>query len=265
MPYKVITVHVEESPCLGACLEIGCQLAFREGAHLIGMAVDSADGAEQPLTQQRKRERLFGCFEESVSRLAVASSAHHVVQGDAATEISQHGLCSDLIILGKEGSSNPDTRIDFLQYVIHNCGGPVVVVPAQASGQSRHETGERILIAWNGGMPAARAVRSALPMLRHAREVDVAHLRSPSLPDRIKRDSMPELLAYLARHGIHADALHHDGEEQPGLQLLQLAATLSSDMVVMGCVAHPRYPGVRLGGTTGAMLKSATIPVFMAA
>lgn len=262
MAYKVIMVHVEDSPCLDTCVEIGSKLALRESAHLTGFGVAAPQQSGQ-MSSGRSMVNAFDRFDQITSRFAVASSAHQLATGDPAIEISQHGLCCDLLILAKDGSVEHAARIDFLQYVILNCGGPVMVVPAQGHVQEQREVGEHILIAWNGGMAAARAVRSALPMLRHAREVQVAHFHSHSSSETMRQDSLSELLAYLVRHGIHAEVLDRDTEGRPGQEILHLASGLENDMIVMGCVAHPRYPGVRLGGATSEVLQSATIPVLM--
>lgn len=49
----------------------------------------------------------------------------------------------------------------------------------------------------------------------------------------------------------------------PGAHCLSLAADLTSDLIVMGCVAHPRSRSTLVGGTTRVVLEAATVPVLM--
>lgn len=219
---------------------------------------------------QRESE-AFDEFERIVREAGVSSFEKRLVEDDTANGISVQGLYCDLIVLGRGAaatsatSATPATpataNADFLQYVVLNSGCPVLIVPESA--QMKYPA-ERVLIAWNASKAAAHAVRSALPLLKRARMVEIAMINPGAKPEVHGEEPGADVGVYLARHGVTVEVVRQTVDTAPGRALLSLAAHQSSDLLVMGCVAHPRYPGVLLGGASRNVLDSATIPVLMA-
>ena len=127
--------------------------------------------------------------------------------------------------------------------------------------------GTNVVIAWDGGREASRAVADALPILVRARKVTIACL-DPSASargaDTVARD---RLLAYLRRHGVAARVESDNLDEADigiGDWLLSRVADLSGDLIVMGGYGHSRWREQVLGGATRALLAEMTVPVLMA-
>jgi nucleotide-binding universal stress UspA family protein len=213
---------------------------------------------------RRHANQALERFEEEARQAGVASFERRLIEGDAASGLSRQGPCCDLMILGQGGAGAfpPGADADLLQYVVLNCGCPVLIVP---DGGPFRIPGRRALVAWNGSAPAAHALRSALPLLMRTEGVDVAMVNPGDMKTGpYGAEPGTDIALYLARHGIAAAIVQENVNADAGHALLSLAAGRSADWMVMGCVAHPRYPGVLLGGATRVVLSEAAIPVLMA-
>jgi nucleotide-binding universal stress UspA family protein len=142
--------------------------------------------------------------------------------------------------------------------VMLNVPRPVLMVPY--TGEYTRIDGN-VLIAWNGSMEAARAVGHALPLLRQAARVVVAHFDAGEQAELAAQP--PELLAWLARHDVVAELREQRTGNDTGAALLSLAAEQQSNLIVMGGYGHTRFRELMLGGMTRTMLEKMTRPVLM--
>jgi nucleotide-binding universal stress UspA family protein len=73
------------------------------------------------------------------------------------------------------------------------------------------------------------------------------------------------VVAHLDQHGIRAISSKRMVEtETVARALLDHAARTQADLLVMGGYGHPRLREMMLGGTTRAVLRAMTRPIFMA-
>ena len=165
----------------------------------------------------------------------------------------------DLSIVGQ---ANPDVvgpQELIIEAALFQSGRPVVVVPyIQKTGLTLN----RVLVCWDGGRQAARAIADALPFLHRAKAVEVVVVATKPL----KSDDSPG--ADIARH-----LAHHDlnvclkrlvtGGTDVANTILSYAADVSADFVVMGGYGHSRLREFILGGATRGVLSSMTIPTLM--
>ncbi|MGB7478902.1 MAG: universal stress protein [Burkholderiaceae bacterium] len=259
MSYKTILVHVDESPHVDRRIEVAAAIAHDMGGHLIGAAAGG-------IAQGGDTHSILGRFSALARKLAVRSFETRLIEEDAATAISRSSVLCDLVVLG-QGEADGELRsapADFIQYVVLNCACPVLVVP---DGTELAMPYRRVLIGWDGRAAAGRALRAALPLLAGAATVEVAEIGP--LQQVVNGEALrnAELHAYMERHGIPIRVVHETAESEGGRELLTLAGRLASDLVVMGCVAHPQYAGpagVKLGGATRAMLENMPTAVLMA-
>jgi len=183
--------------------------------------------------------------------------------GDPASVVNEHSRYADLIVLGQydEDQTN-DTTPDFIGRVIMGSGRPVLVVPYAGEFPT---IGERPMIAWNASREAARAVSSALPLLRRAKEVQVTTFNARG--GRGGHGDVPgaDIAAYLARHGVNANVSGSTSKEVDiGNQILSRADDFQSDLIVMGGYGHSRAFEFVMGGSTRTLLESMTVPVLFA-
>ena len=123
---------------------------------------------------------------------------------------------------------------------------------------------ERVLIAWNDGDEALRAVRAALPLLRTAGSADIAIIDPPRTASG-RPEPGGALASYLARHGIAAE-VSILARTEPDIAdiLIRRAREIGAGLIVMGAYGHTRLREAIIGGATRHMLERARLPVLMA-
>jgi nucleotide-binding universal stress UspA family protein len=199
----------------------------------------------------------------------VAATAHQArstefraSRRDALGAVQLNARYADLVIAGQpepDGGSGVDAT--FAEDLVMGAGRPVLFVPYAGRFP---EVGRRVLIAWNAGREAARAVTDALPLLTRAGTVQVVAF------DPLKGDAdhgdLPgaDIALVLARHGVKVSvAQQHSDEVDVGNQILSRAADMQSDLIVMGAYGHSRLREMVLGGVTRTLLDTMTVPVLM--
>jgi nucleotide-binding universal stress UspA family protein len=298
MSYKTVLVHIDEDARTRERIRVAAGLALLAGSdgHLVAAAMTGvsrtlydkapATANDQNLAlhlnflRERARRALDG-VEQQARSLGIRSYAQSVADDEAGGGVSLQALYADLVVIGQFDPKQPSSSVmsDFPAYVVMNSGRPVVIVPH--AGSTEIPTGaaadqayapRNILISWNAGKEAGRAVSGALPLLRQAANVHVA-MFDPD-PARLSAGEQPggELIRYLARHGVRASVTvshteRHLGFKRPGdvgEALLGLAGSLRCDLLVMGAYGHSRFRETILGGVTRTVLETMTIPVLMA-
>jgi nucleotide-binding universal stress UspA family protein len=117
-----------------------------------------------------------------------------------------------------------------------------------------------VLLAWNASPQAARAVACALPFLQSAARVVIMSVGNGPEP----APSAGELAGALAWHGIEAQARHvEQGSRRVRDILLDEAAAMAADLLIIGAYSHSRMRQVVFGGVTEHMLDHAELPVLM--
>jgi nucleotide-binding universal stress UspA family protein len=280
MSYKTILVHVNESRHAVKRINIAADIARAEGAHLVGVAAtampaefylagvmgEGSAGLEVYLEFLRERaDSALAEFDRIAKKAQLESVEKRIAVDEAGAGISLQARYSDLVVIGQTDpdESLPGLRSDLPEYVVMNSGRPVLVLPYAGHFEN---IGKRAVIAWDASVEATRAVTAAIPMLRRAQTVQLV-VFNPKAGSR-PHNGQPEadIANYLARHGISIDVLQEKTASgmDVGNALLSHAADFGADLMVMGGYGHSRFREVLLGGVTNTVLKSMTIPTFMA-
>lgn len=181
--------------------------------------------------------------------------------GPAMQKAVASGRLADLVLAAQYDPENPAAAY-FPEDLVMGSGRPVILVP---SAGTFGEIGSRVLIAWNGGREAARALFDALVLFQPDAAIDI--LTAENGPrGEVAAITAPEALAdALARHGFKAAITHSRGGELPvGEDILSRAADFSADLIVMGGYGHTRLRETVFGGATRTILEHMTVPVLMA-
>ena len=122
--------------------------------------------------------------------------------GDVGTEVSRLARYFDTTVLQQPDPAGTETA-DLIEAVLFGSGRPVLIVPSH-QGPSQLK---RILIAWDEGRPAARAVADALPLLATAEQVEVVTVA----------DSRPRPKPAQQSLGASSGSARHRGsDDKPG-------------------------------------------------
>ena len=175
--------------------------------------------------------------------------------GDVGGEVSRLARYFDATVLQQPDPAGTESA-ELIEAVLFGSGQPVIVVPS-SQGPSQLRT---VLVAWDEGRPAARAVADALPLLAMTERVEVVTVGTHGRD----RDSL-QLMRHLARHDIEARMTNLARDQKSVARtLLSHAVDVQADLIVMGGYGHSRLREIVLGGTTRRILQAMTVPVLMA-
>jgi nucleotide-binding universal stress UspA family protein len=280
MALKDMLVHLDGTRQAAARLDCAAALAARHGSHLVGLhtvefhlpsgITADAGGAALGMLMRKLREDAAAeaeqqrhLFEERIRRDGL-SGEWRAVQGQAAATVALHARYADLAMLGQPDPDSAGAMLatEVLEAVLFTSGRPVLMVPYAGHFGA---PGQRVLIGWNAGKEAARAVADALPLLVGAEQVTVVAI-NPRLGIGGHGDvPAADIALHLARHGVVATAQHAmSGSVTEADTLLNMAADLDVDLLVMGAYGHSRLREMVFGGVTRGILARMTVPVLMA-
>lgn len=274
--YKTILVHVDAGKTAPARLDIAVELANTFGAHLACLYAvkteplpSAAVEARDILLEAQRRSRAEHAqaarrsYDECLRRAGFDKAEWRASAADPLEAMGLHARYADLVVIGQQNPDSPgDVEKDFERALPITAGRPVLVVPYAFE---RRPVGRRVLVAWNAGREAARAVSDALPLLQRASHVDVVAFEPARSGAAHGAEPGADIALYLARHGVKVTVSRVDAPDlDVGNQLLSRAFDLSADLIVMGAWGHSRLRELILGGVTRTLLESMTVPVLMA-
>ncbi|WP_417724712.1 universal stress protein [Salipiger sp.] len=278
MGYKTILAVVTDASLIKTTIDHAGAVADGCGAHLdvLCFGVDRTQsgyyyaGANAMILQEtlsratEEGEALAAsaraALEQRDTRWSLESGVAQLV--DIGRHVAGRARFSDLVVLPKPYGKDRGVELEpVVEGALFEGQAPVMTVPQAVMPTA---TPSRVVIGWNEGAEALRAVRAAMPMLIGAEKVHVVVIDPPQHgPNRSDPGGM--LSQYLARHGVKAeiDVLSRTMPRVSDV-LCRHAQDVDADMIVMGAYGHSRFREAILGGATRNMLEQAVIPVFMA-
>ena len=231
----------------------------------VGMIDDMTRIAEEECSSRQTRARAN--FDECLIKYLtqetdIPSAAGNTVcwtetRGREDEVVAKLGRLADVIIVPRPNVESAVGHTLTLNAALFETGRPVLVVPPKGA----REIGKKVVVSWNGSAQSARAVSSALPILRNADEVNVFTIES-------KRTTVETSLGvseYMAYHGVSCLVHKLSGNgSSAGELLLKEADFVGADMIVMGAYTHSRMRQLILGGVTRHVLEHSDIPLLMA-
>jgi len=147
----------------------------------------------------------------------------------------------------------------YAEAIIFGSGLPTMVLP---EARKRLEFAlNHVIVAWDFGRPAARAVADSLPLLEKAKRVFVLTVTNEKAIDT--KRSGAELAKHLARHGVEVTLDVVDaGGRSIGEAIESHVASRNGDLLVMGAYGHSRLREFIIGGATRSMLARPPVPIF---
>lgn len=289
MNYRSILVHLDESESARTRLDVALRVAKRHGAHLSALfapAVPEHDAAyafildaeywsqcrrEHETCRRALEHHFFSRLAEMELKGTWRTAAH------AQHELLTRARFADLIVLGQSNPADVDASLSnrFQARVVLSAGRPVLFVPfvppvsSPASGGFPH-VGEHVMVAWDAGQSATRALYDALPFMRLAQRTELVtftptHQGGALVHQNEDRIPGADIGLVLARHGLQVQVteLHPPPTVPVGDALLARAGKTGCDLIVMGAYGHARWKELILGGVTQTVLGAMQIPVLM--
>lgn len=267
---RSILVHADHSPCTETRLQTALALARRTKGHVTChintpfnrfIAMDPFGGAYISAEALTKAATDDAALED---RLAAQLGREDVPwtietsQDDLVDALSAGARLSDLVIISADPAQAKQRRapVALVGALALSTRTPLMVIPSHAP-QVAHDA--PVMIAWDGGIEAANALKASLGLLTQ-RPVHVVTIAE-------KGDAFPstEAVNYLSRHDVHAELHSIDRGGQSIEEALEKAALdLNAGLVVMGAYGHSRLRETLFGGVTRYFIDSARLPLLLA-
>ncbi len=289
MSFKKIFAPIQSGDTAEAGLKAAIALAWRHKAHIDALHVrqrpnapasgyypvgvifvdDDLAGLKEAMEEEAARlKEIFTRVMKSEGVEVLAAGAHRDDAGATASWRDKQGILpfdlsaaarvSDVIVFGRSDKELAYPDASLIEEAVFQSGRPVVIAPIG----KLERTPRRILVAWNGGREAARALAAAMPIFE---ETDAALVLSiGALPSDLEG---PEAASELLRlHGVVTEAKRRTPASGVSVEddLLAAAREWRADLIVMGAYSHSRWRELVLGGFTRRLLKQAEFPLFLA-
>lgn len=274
MPYKTVLVHLDATERCAKRVAIALQIAKENGGRLHGCFAQTDPSASMIDPLHRAGDRLKGAFEEVSAKVAAAAR-------DAGVEVTfsmsplitasniihyfvRAARHADIAVIGQYDRDTARGVVpeDMAEQVVLNAGRPVLVIPYAGEFPRWNE---HVMVAWNAGREAARAMADSLSLLASASKVSVMVVRGKGDSDADSPGYKDEdVQHFLAAHGIAAD-LRSAVANEIGIvdMLLNRVSDEGAGMLVMGAHGHYGFPHILRGGVTREMLRHMTVPVLL--
>lgn len=272
-----ILVSLQSHPGDGAALDAAAALAAANDAQVIVLATVACPvpmATEWGLAAMPLGQADFDRLRDDVAQ-AAAAARQRVERAGAACEVrvvqtlaswpaevaALHGRHADLCVIGGPAEASSDSRFPLLfSALLMHTGRPVLMVPVRAR---LLVPPRRVVLAWQPRREASRAIHDALPLLPRDARVDVLCVDPEGGELQHGQQPGADIALHLARHGLQVSVLAKASQGRSvGAVIIDHAAQVRADLVVMGGYGHARWREQLLGGATRSVLEQATMPVL---
>lgn len=214
-------------------------------------------------TLEEEREAVKTLFHEAIDGAGIRAQWRSPT-GDAHEALAMHARYADLLVM-----SQTDTRENtgsvlpsHTEAVIMSAGRPVLMVPY--AGEPAAQLGKRVLVCWDGGRRAARALSDARPMLTEAKEIVVLSIDADPAIHQLYGIHSGDMKAYLTSQGLvePVEVNKRRLDADVGSIILNTASDYGCDLIVMGAYSRNRVREWAFGGTSKSILQSMTVPIL---
>jgi nucleotide-binding universal stress UspA family protein len=267
MSYAALMVHLGGERGWSKRVRLAADLANRFHSTLIGtagwlpMPAYALDGtAVSDETIDNERNSITALLAEMEEKFRAAAKHVDRVEWRGTLDyprdlVPREARAADLLIIGRERvpgdpyfSLNPGIAI-------LRAGRPVLVVPDQIDSL----TLRRVVVAWKDTREARRAVRDALPFLRHAAEVIIVAVCEEGTEAQSQKQ-IDDVATYLARHKVVVgEKIFLRAEQSIANELLRVTNDENADLIVAGGYGHSRLGEWMFGGVTRDLLANSQV------
>lgn len=275
MDVKTILVHLADDEECERRLKVALKLAQIHNAHVTALFITkplampaavagraaSSVFLESAYEASRARARRLSTEFKDMADRANVDHTWIVEDGEHLGHLRYHAHVSDLVVVSQINQAlnfEDHFRVRLAEELVMDIGAPVLIVPRnfEAALDPKH-----VLVCWKMTYESVRAVRGSLAFLKRAELVTVLSI------DESEESmlSATEVVSYLQRHGVTADAeLVPSSDRSVADTLIEQAEQRRAQMMVMGAYGHSRMRELLFGGVTREMFQKMRLPVIMA-
>ena len=217
------------------------------------------------LTQEIRGEaqQLLRRFLDEVEAAGARHTDDHVAEADVVRAIADDMKTHDLLVVGDVAHfyyADPTRRTRILADLVQLGASAILVVEAD------YRPIRRVLVAYDGGLPAARALQKVVHLSPFGTDLDVELLHVRDGGEEAARQSEQHLRgakAYLEAYGyrdVRATSVE-DGAVRE--RLLRHAAETDADLLVAGAYSASGLKKLFFGSTATGLIEDSALPLFL--
>jgi nucleotide-binding universal stress UspA family protein len=275
---KDIIVHLEHQAARDPARDFAISVAETFDAHVAGIAF-----AYEPEYPAYAMASIPGDILTQLTTVSEESAAAAIERFEAAAKRSMVSVEQRLLrVRGVQApallsriarrfdlsvflQSDPDSDVDnddLIETTLFQSGRPILIVPyIQKQGLKL----DHVVCCWDGSDTAARAINDALPLLTRAKAVDLLIILNEKTSFEGNEIRGVDIGRHLARHDVKVKVATVPASDiDVANAILSYVADNAGTLIVMGGYGHTRLREIILGGATREILRSMTVPVFMA-
>ena len=186
----------------------------------------------------------------------------YCLRGVVAEEIARRASYADVSLLGPGLLKDDFLRDRVVDGALFQSPAPVLLAPKDKQVELAPKT---VLVAWNAGLQAGKALRQSLEMLLGAESVHVVLVDPQATPYAMGQEPGADIATFLSRHGVKTTVdVIASGGHQVDEALRQHALDINADIIVMGAYGHSKLREWIFGGTTRSIIANPGFPVLLA-
>ena len=273
MTYATVMVSLALDESNEARLEAAGQIAERFDSGIVGIAAaqfspplyfTSGEQAQNLIDQGQALIKKRMSELEVQFREATKNRAKYVEWRCAidfpARYILQEARCADIIVSGGQSNALSDPfALASPKDLVMQAGRPLLIAPDNVSWLDLRS----VLMAWKDTPEARRAIAYSLPMLRKAKEVNVAEIVEAGDSRSAAVSRVRDVVTWLSRHGVSASEVVPENGGDVIAQLDAIAANVGAGVVVAGAYGHSRFRELILGGMTQHLMTQSSRCVLL--
>ncbi|MEX0970370.1 MAG: universal stress protein [Paracoccaceae bacterium] len=273
MSYQNILAAYSATVASDAALALAFELAKKSGAHVTGLLAHGLPASFynyathlphaavlDSLTEADKarREEVRDAFFAKAGNFPADRLHYLEMRGEPDLRLIEAARAYDLTVMGPADSTSEFPHMEgHPDVVAREAGRPVLLAPVEPDAMALNG---HVLIAWDGGNAAARAVADALPLIKDASTVSVLSVGA----SEDQAQAVNRFITHLERHGKRPKLISKPkARGRIGDFILTTAAEISAGMVVMGAYEHSKFAEDLFGGVTNRVMAKANIPILM--
>ena len=176
--------------------------------------------------------------------------------GTGTGGVAEYARLFDLSIIARPDDEVAVEWKSTIEALLFESGRPILLVGDEVPSVM----GDRVVVAWNGSVEAARSVVMSEALLPNSSEVVVVTVAGATVPG----PSGKQLVAQMCARNINARAETIErGGTTVGGALLDYAEDFDADLLVKSAFTQSRFRQWVFGGATKEIIATATIPVLM--
>ncbi len=176
--------------------------------------------------------------------------------GTGTGGVAEYARLFDLSIIARPDDEVAVEWKSTIEALLFESGRPILLVGDEVPSV----VGDRVVVAWNGSVEAARSVAMSEALLLNSSEVVVVTVAGATVPG----PSAKQLVAQMCARNIPARAETIErGEATVGGAFLDYVEDFDADLLIKSAFTQSRFRQWVFGGATKEIIATASIPVFM--